>query len=61
MPTKRYMSTKTTMLYLDVSRSTLWRLVKGGVIPPPLRLSNGTVRYDKTSIDQWLENKMPTN
>lgn len=39
---------------LDVSRTTLYRMVRRGEIPAPLRISRGCVGWRAETIDQLL-------
>jgi prophage regulatory protein len=43
---------------LNVSRTTLWRMVKKGELPPPITLSANIVGWRKVDIDSWLANKV---
>jgi len=40
---------------LDVSKSTIYRFVKKGLIPPPIRLSTGTSVWSVSDIDAFIE------
>ena len=37
----------------DVSRSTLRRWAKAGIGPTPIRLTDGTVRYDLAAVEAF--------
>lgn len=39
---------------LSVSEATLYRMLAGGKIPSPLRLSRGCVRWSRTTVERWL-------
>jgi predicted DNA-binding transcriptional regulator AlpA len=39
--------------YLPASRSTLWRQVKAGIFPAPVKLSGGVTAWLKADLDQW--------
>jgi len=39
--------------YLPGSRSTLWRQVKAGVFPAPIKLASGITAWRKTDLDLW--------
>jgi len=39
--------------YLPASRSTLWRQVKAGVFPAPIKLSGGITAWVKADLDLW--------
>jgi predicted DNA-binding transcriptional regulator AlpA len=49
-----YLSRATLALELDCAPSTLDQMVKKGVLPPPLRLSNGCVRWCWRDIENAL-------
>ena len=39
---------------LSLSRPTLWRLVKRGAFPRPLRLSPRRIGWRRSTIEAWL-------
>jgi len=39
--------------YLPGSRSTLWRKVKSGMFPAPIKISGGITAWLKTDLDLW--------
>jgi predicted DNA-binding transcriptional regulator AlpA len=39
------------------SKSQLWRLVRSGQFPKPIRLSERTTAWDSQAIDTWLAAK----
>jgi prophage regulatory protein len=43
--------------YVGLSRSTVYRLLKLGQFPTPLRLSENSVGWDTSSLDDWLDAK----
>jgi len=40
---------------LPFSRATLWRMVKAGKFPAPLKISAGVTVWSVRSIREWLE------
>lgn len=38
-----------------VSRATIWRWVKAGILPKPVKLSPGTTRWKLSEVEQHLE------
>ena len=42
---------------LGVSRVTLWRLVKHGDFPQPLRIGRNILRWRRADVDAWLETR----
>lgn len=37
-----------------LSRSTIWRRIRAGDFPPPIRLSPGTKGWKASDIQQWI-------
>ena len=49
----RLLSSKRVCELLDISRTTLWRAVKDGRLPPPRKiLVNGDNRWSESEIDE---------
>lgn len=42
---------------LGISQATLWRWVKAGHFPSPVRLGPNSVGFVSDEIDQWLANR----
>ncbi|MDE2802026.1 MAG: AlpA family phage regulatory protein [Chloroflexota bacterium] len=40
---------------LGISRSTIWRLVKAGTFPPPLRITSKAIAWRKSDIEAWQQ------
>ena len=40
-----------------LSKSTLYRLIKQGSFPPPLRLTRKAVRWRSEEVHQWLSGR----
>ncbi len=40
---------------LGISRTTIWRLVKAGVFPPPLRITSKAIAWRRSDIEAWQE------
>ncbi len=40
---------------IKLSRSTVWRCVRDGTFPAPIRISPGRVAWLRTDIDHWIE------
>jgi prophage regulatory protein len=40
--------------YLPLSTSTIWRLVKKGTFPKPVKLGNSILAWKFIEIDAWL-------
>lgn len=56
-----YLSRSSLARELDCSESTVDEMVRRGVIPPPLRLSSGCVRWRWADIDLALQSFKPGN
>jgi excisionase family DNA binding protein len=42
---------------LGVSRTTLWRWERDGVLPPKIRLGSNSVGWNSRDIDRWIESR----
>lgn len=42
---------------IGVGKTTLWRWVKEGVFPQPIRLSDGVTVWRLSDVQKWLEEK----
>ncbi|NJO53844.1 MAG: transcriptional regulator [Bacteroidales bacterium] len=49
-----YVSCATLARELDVSESTVWDMVRRGVLPKPIKLSAGCVRWSWTEVQAAL-------
>lgn len=56
----RIISAHDLVARLSLSRSTLWRLVRRGELPRPLRLSPGRVGWLESDVRKWLESRRIT-
>jgi prophage regulatory protein len=43
--------------HLPFSASTLWRKVRSGEFPAPVKLSEGITAWRLSDVNQWLSNK----
>lgn len=55
-----FMSVATLARELDVSESTVNEMVRRGVLPPPLRLSSGCVRWNWNDVQLALNSLAPS-
>src|SRR5262245_42850713 len=39
---------------IGVSRTTLWRMVRGGVFPPPIRITKRNTGYILDDVEGWM-------
>jgi predicted DNA-binding transcriptional regulator AlpA len=44
---------------VPVSRSTWRRMVKAGIAPKPIKLSEGVVAWQVGELREWLKNTLP--
>ena len=42
---------------LKVSRVTLWRWVKSGILPAPVAIGPRNIRWPALVVDQWIESR----
>jgi prophage regulatory protein len=42
---------------IQISRSTLWRLVRQGTFPRPLKLSVGATAWKADEVEDWIETR----
>ena len=42
---------------IDVSRTTLYSLLREGDFPPPVRVSKRNVRWRQEDVQQWLDSR----
>ncbi|WP_237152386.1 helix-turn-helix transcriptional regulator [Oryzibacter oryziterrae] len=54
-----FMSVATLARELDVSETTVHEMVRRGVLPQPLRLSSGCVRWNWTDVQVALNSLAP--
>lgn len=55
-----YLSRSSLAAELQIGESTLDEMVRRGVVPPPVRLSSGCVRWRWESVDQALAARLPS-
>lgn len=42
---------------IGVSRGTLWRMVKAGLFPPPIRVGLRAVRWRLSEVLEWIASR----
>ena len=52
---KRLIPTKVVMAKTSKSRTSLWRSVKDGTFPSPVRISAGRVGWLEEAVDAWID------
>lgn len=50
-----YFRVKSVAKRLDMSESTVWRLVQQGVLPKPIKLTNRTTVWRESDIDSAIK------
>ena len=40
---------------VGLSRTTIWRLIKGGRFPKPVKLTEVAIGWRESAIDAWIE------
>jgi len=48
-----YLSDKQLAKKFGVHRTTIWRWVKNGTFPKPLKLSEGCTRWPEKPVQEW--------
>ena len=46
---------KQILAKLPISKATLWRKVKNGTFPKPIKLSEKVTAWQVSDIEEWLE------
>jgi len=49
----QYLSDKAIAAKYATSRQTIWRWVREGKLPKPIKLSSGTTRWKESDLLQW--------
>ncbi|MGP5366943.1 helix-turn-helix transcriptional regulator [Pseudomonas helleri] len=52
----RFMRERDVLDVTSLSRTTLWRVMKSGQFPRPVRISPGRVGWRESAIIAWQEN-----
>ena len=54
IPNRKYIRPQELAIMLAVHRTTLWRWVRDGHLPRPVKLGPNTVAWESTQVDAWL-------
>ena len=57
MSEQRMLRLRSVILMTSLSKSTLYRLIKQGHFPQPLRLTQRAVRWRREEVDEWLSHR----
>lgn len=49
----QYLSDKAVAARYESSRATIWRWVKEGKLPRPVKLASGTTRWKLSDLQSW--------
>lgn len=52
-----YISIKEVMRMTSLSKSTIYRLVKNGNFPAPVKLSPGRIGFNKQDVLKWMRDR----
>ena len=52
-----FIRVKELMELLQLSRSTIWRMTKNGILPPKVKISQRTVGWYRADIDDFIAGK----
>lgn len=55
LPTNRLLNKKQSAKYLGVSVPTLYKLIKQGDIPPPIRISAKREGFNTRDLDKFID------
>jgi len=54
----RVLRERSVLSYTGLSRSTLGRIVKAGKFPAPIDLTDGTVGWVRSEVDEWVDQRI---
>jgi prophage regulatory protein len=57
MPLVAYLRIAQLITVLPISRAQIWRLVKAGTFPQPIKLSANVTAWKASEIQAWLDAK----
>ena len=57
MSEERMLRLRSVVSMTGLSKSTLYRLIKQGRFPQPLRLTQRAVRWRREEVDEWLSQR----
>lgn len=55
-PQRKWASDRTLAAYFEVNRATIWRWVKIGKLPRPVKIGENCTRFDMDLIEQSIAN-----
>ena len=57
LPRTGFVRQRLLLQFVPASRSTLWRWIKAGLFPAPVRLSAGITAWRAEDIHRWIEER----
>lgn len=57
LPLNGFIRTRRLLELIPFSRATLWRHVKAGKFPAPLRLSEGVTAFKNADVLDWMQSR----
>ena len=54
---RRLLSRREVAALLNISITTLWRMVRAGLFPPPIRVSPGRVAWPARTVVAWIDER----
>jgi len=45
---------------VGLSRTTVWRLVRAGAFPAPVKLSGNAIAWRASAVSDWIASRTPT-
>jgi prophage regulatory protein len=57
MSSAKYLSDKKLAERYDTHRATIWRWVREGKLPKPVKLTSGSTRWSIADLEQWEAGK----
>ena len=53
----RFIRPSEVLKMIGVSRTTLWRMVRDGVFPPPIRITKRNTGYILDDVEGWIRQR----
>jgi prophage regulatory protein len=51
----RILTQRTLPEYVGLGRSTIWEHIAKGTFPPPMRLSQNRIGWERVEVDRWID------
>ena len=55
---KSFIRINQVMERVSFGKSKIWKMVKDGEFPQPIKLTSGTTVWIKEEVDKWIEDKV---